>query len=578
MEAIVDAYNSHLARASYAAGAPPWRSAPDHPLSPLSLRALPTLILVLLAGVLVLPVLSVAGSWAQWNTESAQILREMAATVLPEYLWVTLQLSLMVGVGVMAMGVPAALLVTVFDFPGRRSFEWLLLLPLAMPAYVTAYAYTDFLQFSGPLQGWLRASFGLQGRLLPEVRSVWGAAWVFSFSLYPYVYLLARTALIERAPQLMEAARLLGAPLGRRLREVALPMARPAVAAGTALALMEVLADYGVSVYFGIQTFTAGIYKAWLSMDNRIAAAQLATVLLALVVLLLWLEQHAQRRLRFAGAATARASSSEARPIALRGGRSLLAWVLCLLPVLMGFVLPVAFMLRPLAADWSVLPWQRFLGWAWNSVRLGGMTALLALGAAWFLAYSLRRQPTLLRRGAVQLISLGYAVPGAVIVVGLLLPVGWLQARWPESGAGALVTVTVGGLLWAYLVRFVSVALQSVQSGYARVPRSLDESARMLGASGVDVALHVHWPLLRRAGLAAALLVFVDVMKELPATIVLRPFNTDTLAVVANQLARDERLGEAALPSLALVLVGLVPVILLSRTLRAERRPAEAAV
>ena len=537
------------------------------------MRALPALLLVLLAFVLSLPVLALVGSWTQWNAESAQILREMAATVLPEYLWVTVQLAVMVGIGVVAMGVPAAVLVTVFDFPGRRSFEWLLLLPLAMPAYVTAYAYTDFLQFSGPLQSWLRASFGLEGRLLPEVRSVWGAAWVFSFSLYPYVYLLSRTALAERAPQLMEAARLLGASLPRRLREVALPMARPAVAAGTALALMEVLADYGVSVYFGIQTFTAGIYKAWLSMDNRIAAAQLATVLLALVMVLLWLEQRAQRRLRFAGSATARASSSEARPIELRGARGALAWVLCLLPVLMGFALPVGFMLRPLSADWSVLPWDRFLQWTWNSVRLGSITALLAVAAAWFLAYSLRRAPTLLRRAAVQVVSLGYAVPGAVIVVGLLLPVGWLQARWPDSGIGAVVTVTVWGLVWAYLVRFVSVALQSMQSGYARVPRSLDESARMLGAGGVELAARVHWPLLRRAGFAAALLVFVDVMKELPATIVLRPFNTDTLAVVANQLARDERLGEAALPSLALVLVGLVPVILLSRTLRVDRRP-----
>ena len=540
------------------------------------MRALPALLLVLLAFVLSLPVLALVGSWTQWNAESAQILREMAATVLPEYLWVTVQLVVMVGIGVVAMGVPAAVLVTVFDFRGRRAFEWLLLLPLAMPAYVTAYAYTDFLQFSGPLQSWLRASFGLEGRLLPEVRSVWGAAWVFSFSLYPYVYLLARTALAERAPQLMEAARLMGASLPRRLREVALPMARPAVAAGTALALMEVLADYGVSVYFSIQTFTAGIYKAWLSMDNRIAAAQLATVLLALVMVLLWLEQRAQRRLRFVGSATARASSSEARPIPLRGMRGAIAWVLCLLPVLMGFVLPVGFMLRPLSADWSVLPWDRFLIWTWNSVRLGSITAVLAVLAAWFLAYSLRRAPTLLRRWAVQIVSLGYAVPGAVIVVGLLLPVGWLQARWPESGVGAVVTVTIWGLVWAYLVRFVSVALQSMQSGYARVPRSLDESARMLGATGVELAARVHWPLLRRAGFAAGLLVFVDVMKELPATIVLRPFNTDTLAVVANQLARDERLGEAALPSLALVLVGLVPVILLSRTLRSERRSVDA--
>jgi iron(III) transport system permease protein len=250
------------------------------------------------------------------------------------------------------------------------------------------------------------------------------------------VYLLARTALAERAPQLMEAARLLGAGLGRRLREVALPMARPAVAAGTALALMEVLADYGVSVYFGIQTFTAGIYKAWLSMDNRVAAAELATVLLALVVVLLWGEQRAQRRLRFASGSASHAGSDEARPIVLRGWARALAWLLCLLPMLMGFALPVLFMLRPLSADWSVLPWDRFLGWAWNSVRLGAMTAVLAVGAAWLLAFSLRRRADWLRRASVQVVALGYAVPGAVVVVGLLLPVGWVQQRWPGAGVG----------------------------------------------------------------------------------------------------------------------------------------------
>ena len=533
------------------------------------MRALPALLLVLLAFVLSLPVLALVGSWTQWNAESAQILREMAATVLPEYLWVTVQLAVMVGIGVVAMGVPAAVLVTVFDFRGRRAFEWLLLLPLAMPAYVTAYAYTDFLQFSGPLQTWLRATFGLEGRLLPEVRSVWGAAWVFSFSLYPYVYLLARTALAERAPQLMEAARLLGASLPRRLREVALPMARPALAAGTALALMEVLADYGVSVYFGIQTFTAGIYKAWLSMDNRLAAAQLATMLLVVVMALLHLEHRAQKRMRFATGG-GRAGSAEAQPLRLRGARRWAAWAVCTVPVLMGFVAPVAFMLRPLAADWSVLPWERFMEWAWHSVRLGGITAALAVAIALALAFAVRRQPDAVTRCVVQLASVGYAVPGAVIVVGLLLPVGWLQAAVPQWGVGALVTATALGIVWAYLVRFCAVALQSIQSGYARIPLSLDDSARMLGMGSAGLLARVHWPLLKRSTAAAALLVFVDVMKELPATMVLRPFNSDTLAVVAYQLARDERLGEAALPSLALVAVGLVPVILLSRTLRSR--------
>ena len=538
--------------------------------SPFALRSLA---LILLAGVLALPVLAVLASWLPWGQGDAQagsILREMAATVLPGYVVTTLWLSVMVALGAAVVGTGAAAAVTLFDFPGRRTFEWLLLLPLAMPAYVTAYAYTDFLQFSGPLQVGLRNAFGLEGRLLPEVRSLGGAVWVFIFALYPYVYLLARTALGERAAQLMEAARLLGAPLPRRIRAVALPLARPAVAAGVALVLMETLADFGVASYFGIQTFTTGIYKAWLSMDNRLAAAQLATMLLVVVLALLHLEHRAQKRMRFAAGGVGRAGSSEAQPLVLRGGSRVLAWVVCVVPVLMGFVAPIVFMLRPLAADWSVLPWDRFVEWAWHSVRLGGITSAIAVALALVLAFAVRRRPDGVTRGVVQLASLGYAVPGAVIVVGLLLPVGWLQAAVPQWGVGALVTATAVGIVWAYLVRFCAVALQSVQSGYARIPASLDDSARMLGMGSVGLMARVHWPLLRRSTAAAALLVFVDVMKELPATMVLRPFNSDTLAVVAYQLARDERLGEAALPSLALVAVGLVPVILLSRTLRSK--------
>ncbi|ODU58701.1 MAG: iron ABC transporter permease [Comamonadaceae bacterium SCN 68-20] len=537
-----------------------------------ALRSLPLLLLAL-ALVLSLPVLALLGAWLPWGQGGAQalaILREMASTVLPGYFWTTLWLGLWVALGAAGVGMATAAAVTLFDFPGRRQMEWLLLLPLAMPAYVTAYAYTDFLQFSGPLQTWLRAGFGLEGRVLPEVRSLGGAVWVFIFALYPYVYLLARTALGERAAHLMEAARLMGAPLSRRVRTVALPLARPAVAAGVALVLMETLADFGVVSYFGIQTFTTGIYKAWLSMDNRLAAAQLATMLLALVLALLWLEQRAQRRMRFATSSTGRAGSAEAQPQRLAGWRCAGAWAVCLLPVLMGFVAPVAFMLRPLAADWSVLPWDRFVEWAANSVRLGAITAVLAVALALALAFAVRRRADRTTRAVVRLASAGYAVPGAVIVVGLLLPVGWLQAAMPQWGIGALVTTTAVGIVWAYLVRFCAVALQSVQSGYARIPASFDDAARMLGTGGWGLLRRVHWPLLRRSTAAALLLVFVDVMKELPATIVLRPFNSDTLAVVAYQLARDERLGEAALPSLALVAVGLVPVILLSRTLRAR--------
>jgi iron(III) transport system permease protein len=534
-------------------------------------RQLLSLLLLLLTLWLLLPVVTVLGSWLSWGDATTQLLLEMARTVLPDYALTTLALCLLVGLGVVGIGLSCAVAVTLFDFPGRRFFEWALLLPLAMPAYVVAYAYTDFLQFSGPLQTALRAWWDLEGRVFPEIRNTAGAAWVLTFALYPYVYLLARTALGERAGHLMEAARLLGAPLARRIREVALPLARPAVAAGAALALMETLADFGVSSYFGIQTFTAGIYKAWLALDDRLAAAQLATVLLALVALLLWLEQRAQRRLRFVTGRGARAGSAEGQALALTGWPRALAWGVCGLPLLMGFVAPLLFMLRPLLAEGADLPWARFAGWAFNSLRLGAISALLAVAVALLMAFSLRRTADRWTRAAVQLAGLGYAVPGAVIVVGLLLPLGWLQAVWPQSSIGYYVTATSLGLVWAYLVRFCAVALQSVQSGYARIPQSLDDSARMLGSSDGGLLRRVHWPLLRRSTAAAALLVFVDVMKELPATLVLRPFNSDTLAVVAYQLARDERLGEAALPSLALVLVGLLPVLLLSRTLRADR-------
>jgi iron(III) transport system permease protein len=521
---------------------------------------------------LMLPVLAVLVSWwpssGDAGMQARQILGEMSRTVLPDYAWTTFRLCLMVALGVTLVGLASAAAVTLFEFPGRKVFEWALLLPLAMPAYVVAYAYTDFLQFSGPMQTAVRVLLRLEGRVFPEVRSLGGAAWVFTFALYPYVYLLARTALGERATYLMEAARLLGAPLPRRIREVALPLARPAVAAGVALALMETLADFGVSSYFGIQTFTAGIYKAWLSMDNRIAAAQLATMLLILVAVLMGLEHRAQRRMRFATPQGGRSGSAEAQPIALAGRGKWLAWGICTLPVLMGFVLPTLFMLRPLVAGWSVLSWGQFVTWSLNSIRLGLITSVLAVGVALVLAFAVRRRPDALTRFTVRLAGLGYAVPGAVIVVGLLLPVGWLQSVAPQTSVGYFMTATSLGLVWAYLVRFCAVALQSVQSGYTRIPMSFDDSARMLGVGGIGLLRRVHWPLLKRSTAAAALLVFVDVMKELPATLVLRPFNSDTLAVVAYQLARDERLGEAALPSLALVLVGLIPVVLLSRTLR----------
>jgi iron(III) transport system permease protein len=303
-------------------------------------------------------------------------------------------------------------------------------------------------------------------------------------------------------------------------------------------------------------------------MDNRVAAAQLALLLLVTVAVLLALERRAQRRIRFASARTVGGRGAESRAVRLHGWGLWVAWLVCGLPVLAGFLAPVAFMLRPLWLGWDEVSGGAFGAWAWNSLRLAAISALLAVMAAVVLAFAVRQRADLTPRLAVQVVGLGYAVPGAVVVVGLLLPWMALQAWQPQWGAGAWLTATALGLVWAYLVRFTAVALQSVQSGYARIPMSWDDSAQTLGVSGWRLLWRVHAPLLRRPVMAAVLLVFVDVMKELPATLVLRPFNSDTLAVMAYQLARDERLGEAALPSLTLVAVGLLPVILLSRTLR----------
>lgn len=542
---------------------------------------------------LAVPVLGVFASWFTLDASSLGLLLHQLDTVLPGYARNSLVLALVVAVGTGLVGSITAALVSLFEFPGRRHFEWALLLPLAMPAYVLAYAATDFLQYSGPLQTTLRALTGAEGALWPDVRSLWGAAVMFVLCLYPYVYLLTRAALNERGVQLMEAARLLGAGTARRVREVALPLARPAVAAGVALALMETLADYGVGSYFGLQTLTTGIYKAWLVMNDRDAAAQLASLLLLVVAVLIWLERRAQQRLRFATSRVGAAGSSEARPVRLQGWQAGAAALFCALPVLLGFVLPVLVLLRLVwqeaqASETGLLdglPWARFLPWAWTSFKLAGLAALLATGLALALAFGMRLPPAGSRpragwpglparmgraalSTAARVVALGYAVPGAVIAVGILLPVAWLQQHWPTAGTTALVTGTLFGVMYAYLVRFSAVALQSVEAGYARLSPHIDETARMLGSSRRRIFVELHAPLLQRAALSAMLLVFVDVMKELPATLVLRPFNSDTLAVVAYQLARDERLAEAALPSLAIVLVGLAPVILLSRSLR----------
>ncbi|MFM9969999.1 MAG: ABC transporter permease [Burkholderiales bacterium] len=542
------------------------RSRPFSSLNFLALAAIGVSVL------LVAPIAAVVGKSFATGEGAWQ---HLASTVLPEYISSTLWLVAGVAVGVIILGVSSAWLVANYRFPCSRVLEWILVLPLAVPAYVVAYAYTDFLQFAGVVQSSLRAAtgWGAGEYWFPEIRSLGGAVLVFTAVLYPYVYLLARTAFLEQSKSLLQAGRLLGqGPFGVFFR-IALPLARPAIAAGTALALMETLADFGTVSYFSVQTFTTGIYRAWLSMGDLTAAAQLSTALLALVLVILAAERWNRGRARHYDA-----HSGQPASIVLRGAGAWLAFLFCLVGPLLGFILPMAILGYRVASEPGQLFTARFLSLAVNSFTLAGITAVAAVALALLLAYAGRLAPTKLVRIANRFAGLGYAVPGAIIAVGILVPVArfdnlfadWLQARFGLE-VGLLFTGSVLALVYAYLVRFLAVALQTVEAGLAKIRPSMEDAARALGYSPTRVLASVHAPMLLPSLLTAGLIVFVDVMKELPATFAMRPFNFDTLAVQAYHYASDERLAQAAAASLAIVAVGLIPVVLLTRAMIKNR-------
>ena len=532
------------------------------------------LTVALLAG---LPVASVGlnlfagGTSATWG--------HLSSTVLPEYIANSLWLCLGVGVGVGVVGVTTAWLTAMHDFPGRRVFEWTLVLPLAVPAYVMAYVYTDFLQFVGPVQTFLRDSFGWEhgDYWFPDIRTLPGAIVMFVCVLYPYVYLLARTAFLERASGMLEAARTLGMGPWRAFFAVSLPLARPAIVAGIALALMETLADYGTVAYFAVNTFTTGIYRAWFSLGDRVAAAQLAAMLLAFVLFLLTVERISRGRARYHNTTGRNRPMAGARLKGLAAGLAILA---CVLPLLLGFILPAGLLLKMALTEGDAQFGERFLTLSRNSFVLAGATAAIGVLLALLLAYGARLAKNGLASGLNRLVGLGYAVPGAVIAVGVLIPVtrldNWLAGQWQawfDYNPGLLLTGGIAALIYAYLVRFLAVALHTVESSLGKITPSMDDAARSLGLGQGETMRRVHVPMLRGSLLTAGLLVFVDVMKELPATLVMRPFNFDTLATQAYTLASDERLAEASTAALAIVVVGLLPLIALSRQVSAARRP-----
>ncbi len=536
-----------------------------------------TLAATVAASLLAVPVLVVLGSVF---LPGGDTWRHLTATVLPEYVENTLWLMLWVGIGVTVIGVATAWLTIMCRFPGRGFFEWALILPLAVPAYVMAYAYTDFFQFAGPVQAWLRAYFGWGPRdyWFPDVRSLGGAAVIFTCVFYPYVYLLARAAFLEQAAGVIEAARSLGYGPWRSFFRLALPLARPGVAAGVTLALMETLADFGTVAYFSLPTFTTGIYRAWLSLGDRVAATQLAAALLGFVALVLLAERLNRGRARFDTGSVRRGLV----PQRLEGWHALTAVMACALPIVLGFALPAAILLELAVRGGDFRLGARYFTLVANSVSLGAITAACAVALALLIGYAARSSGNLLTLAAHRLASLGYAVPGAVIAVGVLIPVtrldhmlsGWIESSFGIS-TGLILTGGIVALVYAYLVRFLAVALQSVEAGLTKITPAMDDAARSLGATPSGIIARVHLPLLMPSVMTAALMVFVDVMKELPATFMMRPFNFDTLAVHAYNLASDERLSELAAPALTIVAVGVVPLLLLSRSVVRSRLAAE---
>ncbi len=524
---------------------------------------------MLVAAAIALPVLVVLQNVF---TPSQGTWSHLAQTVLGDYVLNSLLLMAGVAVGVIFGGVLTAWITTMCRFPGRRIFEWALLLPMAMPAYVMAYAYTDLLQFSGPLQTALREFMGWQGlggqHRLPDVRSLGGAVLMFSLVLYPYVYLLARAAFLEQSDSMLEMARVSGySPWGTFLH-VALPLARPGIVAGTSLALMETLADFGTVSYFGVQTFTTGIYRAWFSLGDHTAAAQLSAALLGFVFLVLLIERVTRARASFY-------SNSQRKQLRnvyqLRGVWMPLAVVFCAIPVVFGFLLPAGIMLHMALTTGDAQFGARYVQLTFNTVTLAALTATLAVFLALAVGYAARSGSAVVR-AANRVAGLGYAVPGAVIAVGVLIPITRLDHALAAvitsitgSHPGLLLTGGVAALVYAYLVRFFAVSLQAVDAGLSKITPNMDSAARSLGLGPAATLARVHAPMLWRSALAAGLLVFVDVMKELPATFVMRPFNFDTLAVQAYNLASDERLAEASTAALTIVAVGLVPLIALAR-------------
>jgi iron(III) transport system permease protein len=535
---------------------------------------------VLLTALVALPVATI-GALALFPTEN--IWPHLVRSVLPGYVWRTALLMTGVGVITFVIGTGTAWLVTMYRFPGRKWLQWALLIPLATPTYIIAYTYVDVFDYSGIVQTGLRDTFGwnsVRDYWFPEIRSLGGAIFVMSFVLYPYVFLTSRASFLKQSVCHLEVSRTLGRTAAGTFYSVALPLARPGIVVGVTLAMMECLNDIGAVEYFGVNTLTVGIYATWLGRGNLGGAAQIASVMLIFVFLLIWLERMARSRQRFH-----HMSLRERRPTRqkLRGWRGWVSTACCVAPIFFGFVIPGAVLLEFATSHFEEAASADYLRFTRNSLLLSAIAATAAIMIGLFLAYAHRIARSNLVQIAIRFASVGYAVPGAVLGIGILVPLAafdnaldGMARELAGISTGLLLTGTIFSIVYAYVVRFLAISYGAIESGLGRVTPNLAAAARTLGRTPTGALREVHLPLIRPALATAGLLVFVDCMKELPATLILRPFNFDTLATHVYTYASLDLLEESALSALTIVLSGLIPVILLNRTLKEPKRESAA--
>jgi iron(III) transport system permease protein len=513
---------------------------------------------------------------------AGEVWAHLSSTVLPDYVKNSIWLMLGVGTGVFILGVGTAWIVTMCRFPGQKIFNWALILPMAVPAYLMAYTYTEFLSFTGPLQTMLRElmGWGPGDYWFPDIRSVQGAILMMSFVFYPYVYLLSRSAFLEQSTSLMEASRSLGCTPFQSFYKIALPLARPSIAGGMALALMETLNDFGTVDYFGVQTFTTGIYRTWFGLGEPVAAAQLSAFLLLFILFLILLEKWSRNKINYKQSGSGRYKKYSLYD--LEGWKKWGAVIACSIPMVFGFIIPVILLSEMMISNFEAAVDSRFFQYGLNTLLVGSIAGILALIIALVMAYGVRLNPTFTTRTATRIGAMGYAIPGSVIAVGVMIPFGWFDNSldsWMRTtfgiSTGLILSGTIVALIFAYIVRFLAVSYTTVESSLSKITPNMDEAAEGLGYKFNKILRKVHIPMMSKSLFAAIILVFVDVIKELPATLIVRPFNFDTLAVQVYRLASDERLAESSGAALAIVLVGIIPVIILSRSMNQgrERKP-----